>query len=174
MRDNKIHLCPSLFPIDIDWEKILQKAKKYNVYVYPWYRMVYNFSIDDIEKIKKYYFNKFTLNLQEYDVDNSKCLIREDCNCLDKGRMYFCPMPAYVRHFNKKFGTDFKPEPNDYLYIYKINSEKEIENFLNSEHSFCKKCLGLTALCKWESSKEHTIDEWSLSKPITFQKFYYF
>ena len=67
-----------------------------------------------------------------------KCIISNACVTLDRGRLFYCSLPAYVRLYNDKFGHTFDNE-EDSISIYD-NDRKAILNFLRTPHNFCKYC----------------------------------
>jgi len=91
----------------------------------------------------------------------NKCRIKWGrCNILRDGKIYQCPLPAYIDYLNKHFNRNFVVNESDYVDIYKIQNEQDMINRIYQPTSFCKYC---SAECgrnvKWEQSNKNII-EW--------------
>jgi MoaA/NifB/PqqE/SkfB family radical SAM enzyme len=95
------------------------------------------------------------------DTNYNRCRIKYGrCNILKDGRIYQCPLPAYIDIFNKHFRKEFNAGYQDYVDIYEIRDERDIINKIYKPTPFCDYC---SAECgenfKWEQSKKD-ISEW--------------
>ena len=66
------------------------------------------------------------------------CVLANACVTLDKGRLFYCSLPAYAYLYNEKFGHTFDTDV-DSISIYD-NDKKTILDFLRTPHQFCKYC----------------------------------
>ena len=157
------NIIPSIYPVKINWKSVLDKAEKYNVGIYGYYDCKERLKADKIEKYRRQTFKKIKLakNLNS-NINKDTCIMRPRCNNMYDGKLYPCTVIAYIRHFNKRFNTDFEISQNDYIDLYKINNLKEIEKFLSTnQFPFCKYCIPDFKEVNWETSYKHTIDEWT-------------
>ncbi len=165
LNENDVSIVPSIYPIEINWASILKKAKKYNVIIYGSHDCNYGerLTLDNINKYRKNTFYKMKLNINGDNVDKTKCSKKFGCNSMYDGKFYPCSKIAYIRHFNKKFNTNFVVTENDYLDLYKIKSVDEIKSFINimKQFPFCKYCNSRLGIVKWENSPVHDISEWT-------------
>ena len=164
LNKNNVSIAPSIYPIEINWKSILDKAKKYDVKLYASYKTEEEITKDNIEKYKTTYFSKVNL------VQGGCSDTLHQLNCKKKfiryvmqdGKLYICPTVAYIRHLNKKFNTDFIVSEDDYLNLYKIKNINEVKDFLQAPSiPFCKYCKRGVEKVKWENSSVHTISEWT-------------
>ncbi len=148
------------YPLDIDWEKIKNKALRHNV------------------KFK--FYNGDSIKVMEFlpiDTDGKQDNRLSFLNCqlgwptilwLDHGNLYQCERVAYIKHFNRFFGLNLKVEEDAYLNIYKISNIKEILDFQSRPTSFCRYCKKIynKSLYQWSQS-ERLITEWVEETPET-------
>ena len=157
MHDNSVVLRHSLYPVDIDIDKYFEKAKKYAI------KMIYS-TPEELKKTLVESFVKFHIDLdgkvnplQSYRA----CTGKVWSSALEDGRLYQCSFTAYVKYFNKKFGTSLIPSKDDYIDIYKAKNLRELLDFYEKPIPFCRYCGGIYGCEKWESSEKHDITEWT-------------
>lgn len=95
-----------------------------------------------------------------------RCNLSNVCITLDRGKLFYCSVPAYVRIFNEKMGADYKWD-TDYINIYR-NDKEEILEFLRTPHRFCGYCDILyrkNNCCPWEVTKKNR-SEWEISSHV--------
>ncbi len=157
------HIIPTVYPIKINWESILNKAQKYDVKMFNDSPTNDRLTMDNVEAYHKTIFFKTTLKHNNPSrVDKSACTIRKGHFDMYGGKLYPCFNIAYVRHLNKKFNTDFKVSQKDYLDLYKISSLKEVKEFSNTDtFPFCNYCSCNFEPVEWGVAKEHSIKEWT-------------
>jgi organic radical activating enzyme len=83
------------------------------------------------------------------------------CTNLREGRLYSCPVPTYIQHFNKRFGTLI---PSDgYVNIYAPNlTGWDVKKALDKAPSTCLYCTygwDYVPRFSWSTSK-HAISDW--------------
>lgn len=132
MKDNKITLAPTKYPIKIDWDKIKEICKDMNI------KLIF-FNDEDIIKTS----SKFPLNLEgdenpEWNFRN--CELANSCLRLDNGKLYTCSIPANIRDFNKFFNKNIPVSVNDYIDIHKARNYQEVLQFVAKPIPFCKYC----------------------------------
>lgn len=132
MKDNKITLAPTKYPIKIDWDKIKEICKDMNI------KLIF-FNGEDIVKTSFY----SPLNLEgtenpEWNFRN--CFLANNCLILENGRLYTCSYIPNIRHFNKFFNKNIPVSVNDYINIHKVRNYQEVLQFLAKPIPFCKYC----------------------------------
>jgi MoaA/NifB/PqqE/SkfB family radical SAM enzyme len=144
---NDIKLTISSYPIDINREVIEKKAAEFDV------KMQYFYFKDEFEKLN------LDLSGSQKDMFSCQKCFTGGCYNLYEGKLYACPVIAFVKYFNKKFNKNIKVSGGDYIDIYKINSLNEIIKWTYEPKKFCKYCTPTTSK-PWEMSNEHNIAEW--------------
>ena len=147
----KITICPTKYPIKIDFDELEAKARQENVeYKYfgdmteeNWIHKVMDMSGSRFENCSFMY-----------------CANANECPVLKSGKIFPCPTARHIDKFNKSFGTDLKICEQDYIDIYKIDKLEEIMEFLTKPIPFCRYCnTPAIKKSKWEISKKE-IGEW--------------
>lgn len=154
-RENNIVICPTKYPIPLNFEEMEKRAADYGV--------------------DYHYFDKSgtvtkTTTLYRMDVKGLQngnrnfllCHRANTCVYLQHGRLYTCPVAPTARHFNKYFGENLKELPSDSIDIYETGSAREIMDFLAKPIPFCRYCMADKARQNrpWHQS-ERTIEEWT-------------
>lgn len=136
-KELNIHITVTVYPIQLDYIAIENKAKEYGV--------VIGMSSD----IHAGQSTKQVKVSDKHTMDLSKSIGKHACvNCLyfnkfcvlKDGRLYMCPIAAHSNIFNKAFDQNLVVEPKDYLDIYSINSWEDIANFSCQYTPFCSYC----------------------------------
>nr|WP_257906137.1 radical SAM protein [Campylobacter lari]MCR6536026.1 4Fe-4S cluster-binding domain-containing protein [Campylobacter lari] len=144
---NNIEIRPTKYPIKIDWARIENICKKYQV------SLVF-FNQGQIEKTSwKFLLDPFG-NQDRYK-NFINCSMANHCIQFKDGRLYTCTLPAHIHHFNKKFNSNFQVTKLDFIDIYKVKDYQEILTFLAKPISFCRYC---------KVSKWHSLGEWKKSE----------
>jgi hypothetical protein len=148
-----IRIYISAYPVQLDVEKIKEKAKQYNVNVHH----------EDNFSSKGKPFVKCPITLKE---DGSPGYNYEHCHhgkCrfLKNGKIYPCCISANINLFNNYFHKDLPIIENDFIDIYKAKNLQEILTFLENPIPFCKYCDNskIADNIEWRPS-EHKIEEW--------------
>lgn len=151
---NNITLTPTKYPIKVNWNKVKDSCKKYNV----------NLNFYNSEKvIKTSYKIPLDINGKGHEQINYLKCIFPGCIQLHKGRIYRCPIAAYIKHFNKFYNQNLEIGEGDYLDIYKIKDVQEILDYIIKPIPFCRHCVTNKAISglKWQLSSKK-IEEWIL------------
>lgn len=132
--DNHIHVMVTPYPIRLNYERIMALAEQYDVKL-----TCYTKDLWTRDKT----FRKFALDL-EGKCDAAKNFRRcpfVECQSLwDNGRIYRCNFPAFGRHLNEVFGTEFEFGEKDYIDIYEVKDKEEIFDFLTKPIPACRYC----------------------------------
>lgn len=154
-REERITIVNTKYPINLDYSKIQEKAKKEGV--------EFRYFEGTGEGIVKKSLKKIINLSGDSDINDSflNCPISNYGNFLMEGKLYGCPFSCQsYRIFNKKFGTDLKLTNKDYLNIYEVKSSKEIFEFVSKPRPYCGYCEGIIKGLDWSRSKKE-ISEWT-------------
>lgn len=155
-RENRIVLRPTRYPINVDYDKIMDLAKQHHV-TCEFFGMT-----GKALKLMRH----IALHPRGDLVDTRSfmnCRLANHCLTLEDGRIYTCPIPAKIHIFNEYFGTDMKVSPRDSIDIYQAESAEEILQFAAHPVPFCKYCRPdrIVRNIPWHASKKD-IKEWVL------------
>lgn len=150
----------TVYPIKINLDKIMEKAKKFDVKVTAFYEVGDRSKKEEKRSVK--HPMKIEKNCESYQFVG--CYQFNESIALNNGKIYTCPMIPYIKHLNKYFETQFEVTQNDYIDIYSANSYEEIAEFCTTRIPFCGYCFvkGRRSY-KWKQSK-HNKDEWLINK----------
>ena len=142
----------SEYPIDIDYNKITEKCKQFDVDV-----MSYG-------KRDCFWEDKLNLYGESNVIDNFlECKLGwgyENLFFLKQGKLYTCWKAAYINHFNRYYNKDIPLTQYDYIDIYKVKSIKSVLEFHTKPIPFCAYCeMKTNVRHPWERS-EKKISEW--------------
>ena len=144
LKQNRITLAMTKYPVHKKIEEITRKAKE--------------FDVDLLATAFADNWNKLILDLDgKLDPkENFELCPRANGYCprIYKGRLYPCPVVGNAEHFNRKFGTDLTHSKNDSLDIHSDITARDIYDFLARPIPFCRYC----------DVKNLKIQKWSLSK----------
>jgi len=160
---NKIPVLISIYPINLNWDKIFKTASKHQVKIKTEKYRGTKLTKKNIEEFKIKSFYKISLDLkgkQNHIANFKNCSSAKNCNNFIQGKIYPCFVSSNIRHFNKKFNKNISITEKDYIDIYKIKNINEIINFLQNPTPFCKHCKMKTSWHKWEIGNQ-SIDEWT-------------
>lgn len=145
---NDVWLDITCYPIDVKYQFMLKLLKAFRVK----YR-IYN----DLEPIKT--LRKHTLSHERKENKWDCLMIRSKSVQLKKGKLYICPLQAYIDIFNKFFNEDFAVDDECILDLYKATDE-EIVNMYFRKNSFCEYCREPIEKNKYSTSKKEK-REWT-------------
>jgi hypothetical protein len=100
---------------------------------------------------------------QNYKKKFLTCNLSNVCITLDRGKLFYCSIPAYIRFFNEKMKENYSWE-NECIDIY-TNDKETILDFLRQPHTFCGYCdleHRKTNRYEWEVSKKDRT-EWEIT-----------
>ncbi|MDR2132232.1 MAG: hypothetical protein LBP30_02675 [Clostridiales Family XIII bacterium] len=88
------------------------------------------------------------------------CYQKNHCNVLKNGKIYACPMSAYIHYFNEYFNRDFRISESDHIDIHETSSFEEIAEFASRPVPFCGYCdIAHREFHEWKRS-ERLISEY--------------
>lgn len=152
-RENRITIIVTKYPIELDYDWIINKAKAENV----------AFEFFGSSQDYKYMTN-LGLDLegrQDIAVSFSNCVEANNCIKLSKGRLYTCTRPVAIHRFNNYFEKHLEVSENDSIDIYKVDTKEEILKRLAEPIPFCRYCdvLGERKAMEWGQTQKK-IEEW--------------
>ena len=147
MKDNCIYIDITCDPISVNYELELKMLKALNI---P-YR-IYN----DLERVKTLRHHILSHDKKKNDWD---CLmINSNSVQLRNGKLYICPLQAYIDIFNSYFNENFKIENDNVLDIYHCTDD-DILNMYHRKNNFCEYCREPIEGNKYSTSKKEK-SEW--------------
>lgn len=154
LKDSRITLAPTRYPINVDYDAIAAKAKERGI--------AFKFFGNQTEANSHWAHMALDIEGLQYEQHNfMRCINANICAILSNGKFWSCVRPYKIRHFNKKFGTDLYIDSEDYLVVDEIKSLDEVMSFLARPLPFCRFCNPFANHeTKWELSKAN-IAEWT-------------
>lgn len=130
-REYQIAIKVTTYPINVDYEYWRQYAREHGV----------DLSDENPEPIKTTYrlplIEEGRLNPYNNYV---KCYHANQCVVLRDGRLYTCPIAAWVDNLNQHFDTHFPQLEQVSIDIYDVDDREEIDGFLKSPNAMCQYC----------------------------------
>lgn len=155
LRDNSVDLKLTKYPINIDYDEIIEYAGERGVFAY-------SASENPIEC-----FRRIPLNLKGTASIYSSYLQCPYNNCpqLRDGKLFLCPACGMSEILEDAMSEEGKPRffnvmPNDYLDIFHAKAESEVFDYLSNPIPFCRYCdMGHAQNIPWSPSSKLT-EEW--------------
>lgn len=154
-RDNDIGILISAYPIKIDIDTIMEKAKNFGVSVkWAWDRNANEQDIFSVCAINFAGNSNIKLNF-------AMCSQANQCITLKHGKLYTCSFAPHVFTFNNRFNKNILITEEDYIDIYKNVNAEEILQKLSEPIPACRYCTTshYVRTVKWSRSKGE-ISEW--------------
>lgn len=154
LRQNKIELTLTKYPIGIDYEVIDKKMELENV--------AYAYTLSS-KVLKTTYHLPLDLAASQDEVESyMRCWHANECVTLREGRLYTCPIAAHAHYFNEYFDKELYVGDFNSINIYDVKNITEIFDFLKEPIPFCKHCniKGYTFDLPWDVSKKQ-MSEWT-------------
>ena len=132
-RNYKIEIIVTKYPIQLDFDKIKQKALAQHV-TFSFYG-----NTETVEKTMEC----LPLDLEgKQDPKDSflRCARANRCVSLDNGKIYTCSLIPYVKYFNDEFGQSLAVTSNDFLDLHQAKNLEEILKFVCKPMPFCRFC----------------------------------
>jgi len=153
--ENNIELNVTKYPINLDFNKIEQTAKEYQV--------AYSYFGNSAIETKTMRKNPMDLHGKQDSRNNFlRCSLSNDCFIFREGYIYPCALVANSVYFNKRFNTNMKLSERDYIDVYSVKSYEELSYFLSRPVPFCRYCKisKITEGHPWQLSKCE-LSEWT-------------
>jgi organic radical activating enzyme len=137
------------YPINVNYEKLFALLNSVGV-------RTKNFNQYEKTKILR----KHILTHEAKQTDFDCCMIHWKSMQLKDGKLYLCPIQAYIDIFNKYFNETYQVKKEDILDIYDDNvTDEVIDKFYRNKNDFCKYCRKPIEDIEWEQSKRSK-EEW--------------
>lgn len=153
---NKILISPTRYPIHVDWPYVADMARKY--------RVALDFFGGTGFCQRTLYHKPLDLNgMQNGALSYINCQ-HARCINLYRGRLYHCPVVAYIHYFNRQFNKNLRVCQSDWFDIYaKKITPRDVFDFCARPVPFCRYCMSrmTTYGHPWEQTKKD-ISEWTL------------
>lgn len=152
-REKDIIVTPTKYPVPLKFEQMEQCAAKHGV------KYTYFGSSGKVTK---------SMNLVPLDLKGKQDSRKNFLMCYEVGiahlvahQVYPCPVAPTSRYLSKYFGVDIGPCAEDSLDIYKVESSREILDFLSRPIPFCRHCMHHKTrwYLPWKQS-ERKLSEW--------------
>jgi MoaA/NifB/PqqE/SkfB family radical SAM enzyme len=130
MKDNDIVMELTKYPIDVDYKKIKQILNAFNI------KVEFENEYGVVKTLRHHVLS------HEKKKDNYNCMMVDGESVqLKDGKLYICPIQAYIDIFNEKFNDNFVINKEDFLDIYDENvTGKTIKGFYYKKNGFCDYC----------------------------------
>lgn len=162
MRDNRVVLEQTMYPIELDFERISQVAKEKGV------RHIYMNDTDINEKTMQIFpmsldsISENAVIEQNERLNFFNCWEANQCIRIQDGRIYTCSRIPHAALLNDFFDLDYKVTQDDSMDIHDAKSKQEIYEFLATAVPFCRYCKSSSIVegNKWKQSKRE-LSEWA-------------
>lgn len=148
---NNILIQPTNYNLDINWELVKEKCKKFGVFC-------------------EFYLNNAIMYKDSIDLSASQDPADSYLHCqlgwheyfyLDHGKIYHCSKEAYMRFFKDYFKQNIVIPETDYIDIYKVNNIHEIFDFMTRPPKFCSHCIKTRPSMQYKRQpSKREISEW--------------
>ena len=155
-RRYNILISPTKYPIHVDWKTVDELAQKYGVAL--------DFFGGTGFCQKTLYHKPLDLLGRQNGAESFINCQHTRCINLYRGRLYHCPIVAYIHYFNRQFKTNLHPCVADSLDIYnKDLRPQDVFNYCARPIPFCRYCFSraTTHGHPWEPTKKD-ISEWTM------------
>lgn len=153
-KENNIKIVLTRYPIDLNYDQILDKAdcEKVNL-------KFYRGTSGNVQKTL--YKHIIDLNGNMNPTKSFENCMESKCHFLMEGKFYICHfMCESYRVFNRKFKENLELKDNDFLDIYQIKDKNELVAYINEAKPYCRYCAGYETNLKWETTQMKK-EEWT-------------
>ena len=151
-----IEIAISKYPINIDYEKIEEKAKEYDIQI--------SYHKGFVGEIERKSYNYKLDEKGQQDINNAYRCYSGSVSVLKYGKLYKCPICSNIDIFNTYFNKHFNTCEKDYIDLSKKYSANDILLFLYKPSPFCRYCIipyrKIPNVIDWNYSKKD-IKEWT-------------
>jgi organic radical activating enzyme len=128
-KNNNIIVDVTSYPIDVNYKLALKLLETFGIKY-----KIYN----DLEPVKTLRHHRLSHERQKNEWN---CLmINSKSVQLKEGKLYLCPIQAYIDIFNKYFNENYHVTEDCYLNIYDDITDDDIVNMYFNKNSFCEYC----------------------------------
>lgn len=132
-RRNDVILEITKYPIEFEYEEL------HRILIQSKVNFVYRGNTNKEEK-KFFHIHLDLEGNQNHNYSFNHCMWGNGAICLKDGKLFTCPLPAYINHFNQYFKKNIPVCEEDYVDIYKVNKVEEILERLSTAPKFCRFC----------------------------------
>jgi len=156
-KKNQVTIMVTRYPIQIDYDKIRDKALQYSIKFHEIWMMT---DKNGNKILENYHFD--ITGSKNAERNFYKCYRSNNCITLSHGRMYTCIMPAHLHHLKDYFGiSDLYISERNGIDIYKARNAEEITEFLTKPIPVCRYCdLDKKRVYIPFAKSEKKIEEW--------------
>lgn len=152
----RVLISPTKYPIHVDWDRVAQLANQY--------KCALDFFGGTGYCQKTLYHKPLDLSGQQNGAISYINCQHTRCINLYQGRLYHCPIVAYIKYFNREFNKNLPVCRSDYLDIYQRSLRpRDVFAFCARPIPFCRFCMTqqTTRGHPWTITKKD-ISEWTL------------
>lgn len=152
-REYNITIILTKYPIDLNEERISEKAKEFGV----------TWRYFNTEPVKTTYFIPVDpTGSQNGRANFIRCFHANSCIYMKHGRIYTCSIAVNIEHFNRAFEENLPDIPENSISIYEAENIQEILAFLSRPIPLCDYCdvKGRKFGLPWGISKKEK-SEWA-------------
>lgn len=151
---NNVRIEITRYPININYERLLSEASTAEV------KLSFFGSTEKSNRT----FVHLPLDLsgsQNSTCNFYTCYMANDCTIVRDGRLFPCPVVAFIDKFNEKFSRNLLIDHKDYVNLYEDLTSETIFDFLCRPIPFCRYCdvNSRTTNHPWKKSQGR-IEEW--------------
>ena len=149
-RSCNINIAITRYPIKFDYDAAIRRCESENVkYSVFGDRSLSNsffrFGLDETKSQNKY-------------ISHFKCYNR-GCISIVGDKIFPCSISACINHLNNKFGTSFKHEKSDFIYVKDVKHITQIKSLRDRPVPFCRYCVLPPVIVEYGPSKREK-SEW--------------
>lgn len=155
IKDNDVELWVTKYPISFSYEDAEKRANSFGVEI----------NYFNQEPVRSLGHQPLDISgCQDYKVNFYNCYRANECVDLKHGKIYPCILPAEIKPFQERFGTDIKVCSDDYIDIYEVGNADELLSKLEKPIPFCRFCnrndVNVFGCIPW-STTNYEMSEWT-------------
>lgn len=153
-KENNIEVFVSFYPDQSTNNKVqdnIQNLKNKGVIV-NFYKALY-FGVNH-----DFHYNKKDINVRQSVYEMCRKVV--DCTNIYNGKIYACPKPFSILHFNKYFGTNYDFSSDGIEIHNKYITGQDIINKLSKSMEACSLCTIRRGFIKWKEKDNPQIEDW--------------
>ena len=130
--DNGVDIVLTKYPIKLDYNRFEELAKSYGVSL--------TYTLDSLECKTTYKLPLDVYGNQKPYSNYAKCYHANKCVVLKEGRLYTCPIAAYIDILNWYYNLQFPEGEVNSIDIYTADDMDQIMTFLKKPIPMCNYC----------------------------------
>lgn len=127
---NNVIISITHYPINLNVSKICELALQFEV------------NVENRGNNYKMKFRKDVLDSEgsQNKKESFKKCGKTGCHHLSEGKFYMCPIPAYIKYFNKQYSKKIYVATDDYIDIHQTRNVKTLLKYIKNPIPFCRYC----------------------------------